>query len=111
MAQGRIKNFFKAVCKIYIAVLTLTMFTVLFFSYFSYVHDGDIYDFCIPVKKTEFHYFSANSETGCLIDWWPFLLEATFIPLMIFLVLIAPAVITLRVFSKRNKGSDLNLIN
>ena len=95
MAQDLIKNTLSLAFKAYIAIVTFWIAAAFIASYFWYVDDGGIYAFCIHVNKTQFHYFSANSESGCLIDWWPFLREALFLPLMVYMLLILPAMLIL----------------
>ncbi len=93
MAKNRVKFFLKVIGKSYFLVVTLWVLYAFWASYMMYIEDGVIYDYCINVTRDEFYLFSANSETGCLLDWWPFLQEAIIWPLLIYCALISPVLI------------------
>ena len=103
MAENRVKKFLKAICYMYIAAVSLWLLLV-FVSYYQwYVVDGSIADFCIHVSTSEFYHFAVSENNACLIDWWPFLKEAVAFPIVLYFLLILPAVAVLLFLQKLEK--------
>lgn len=95
MESNRLVNIGIIISKIYLIVVSAGFLLVMIFSYFWYVDDGAITDFCIhvPVESGEYYHFRVSEHNACLIDWWPFLYEAILFPVIFYIILFAPVFI------------------
>ena len=95
MENNRLVSVIFLFSKIYLVVVSLWFVLAMVSSYFWYVDDGAITNFCIPVSvQSGDHYdFRVSEHNACLIDWMPFLQEALFMPFLIYMIFSFPALL------------------